>query len=148
MVKPVLEKLVCWLIKQLINTTKKFNKSSSSINHKKKIPLSSALHTTNAKLHGDRVYYLRFIKRNMLAIKNIFHVTTIRKISCTPTLYLRVPDQHIQCKSDGWAGGFSSRQVQIQHCGHQVVIMELSWLQMFFLYKSKTRSTLFKGLKN
>lgn len=42
-----------------------------------------------------------------------------------PTLDFGVFDQHIQPVSDGWTGGFSSCQKQIQHRGHQVVVNKL-----------------------
>lgn len=60
--------------------------------------------------------------------------------SCWPTLDFGVFDEHIQSVSDGWAGGFRSCQIQIQHRRHQVVVNELCVWFMFFLNERKYKN--------
>lgn len=57
------------------------------------------------------------------------------------TLDFRIFDEHTEGESDGGAGGFGSCQVQIQHSGHQVVVVELSGGNVFLL-KTKSQTAL------
>jgi len=56
-----------------------------------------------------------------------------------PTLYVWVFDQHTEGISDGGAGGFCSCQEEVQHCGDQVVMVELSRGILLFLREQSVK---------